>query len=444
MNIKAGSLPDVCADQQSLVLFDAKYRADTWRRRVCLPEFRTDEAKYKFPWRTQSTSEALATEELHLPPLDVRAASSSEATPDLQHPNFAADTIPLLLYPTWQENYSHTISNNIGWLYTHLVKNNASWADMVRLVLYTPHGLPVPKHWPDLVGGLIPHGLQSFAEFSARNGNGSRCFQDLIVCTADDMDHSSNVWQAAQHIAQHYRPTLPDPPLRLITDYSQAVRSESPQAAATVLQVVFAWRDGAAVVQITNVEELRLLCSWWFYRCRTTGRLFRAACGTWEFTNLTTSLAVAQRADVLVGLHGANMANSWFMRPGSSAIEIFPPAWPWDIHRQWLEQDPQLQLRWWGLVVKDHDAYSPGVLEQEMASRPGLDQGDMAQRKLQRNSNVRVPWAGVERVLEEVASTWGDRAAYERAVGQHRQLWEVAGGQVRSIPKMPTAAVLTG
>jgi len=35
-----------------------------------------------------------------------------------------------------------------------------------------------------------------------------------------------------------------------------------------------------------------------------------------------------------------------------AAIEIFPPAWPWDIHRQWLEQDPLTQLQWWGLVVK--------------------------------------------------------------------------------------------
>ena len=128
--------------------------------------------------------------------------------------------------------------------------------------------------------------------FSARNSNTSRCFKDLLVCAADDMDHSSNVWQAAQHIARHYRPTLPDPPLRLITDYSQAEEdSKSPQAAAMVLRVVFARRDEAEVWQITNADELRLLCSWWFYRCPATGRLFRAACGTWAFTNLTTSLA---------------------------------------------------------------------------------------------------------------------------------------------------------
>ena len=47
-----------------------------------------------------------ATEELQLPPLSIRAASSSEPTPDLQQPAFAADRLPLLLYPTWQENYS--------------------------------------------------------------------------------------------------------------------------------------------------------------------------------------------------------------------------------------------------------------------------------------------------------------------------------------------------
>ena len=51
-------LQDVCADQQSLVLFDAKYRPDM-RRRVCLPAFVTDEAKYNFPWRTQSNPDVL-------------------------------------------------------------------------------------------------------------------------------------------------------------------------------------------------------------------------------------------------------------------------------------------------------------------------------------------------------------------------------------------------
>lgn len=43
--------------------------------------------------------------ELRLPRLVFRAASSREATPDLQQPVFNDSVVPLILYPTWQENY---------------------------------------------------------------------------------------------------------------------------------------------------------------------------------------------------------------------------------------------------------------------------------------------------------------------------------------------------
>lgn len=33
-------------------------------------------------------------------------------------------------------------------------------------------------------------------------------------------------------------------------------------------------------------------------------------------------IVAAQEADVFVGVHGANTANSWLMRPGSSLVEL--------------------------------------------------------------------------------------------------------------------------
>ena len=58
----------------------------------------------------------------------------------------------------------HTLHNSMGWLYTHLVKSNASWADRVSLVLYTPHGLAVKQHWHGLAAAVTPHPVRSFAE----------------------------------------------------------------------------------------------------------------------------------------------------------------------------------------------------------------------------------------------------------------------------------------
>ena len=52
----------------------------------------------------------------------------------------------------------------------------------------------------------------------------------------------------------------------------------------------------------------------------------RQAAGT-LVPNVTAGVAVAQEADVLVGLHGANNANAWFMRRGSSMVELIPYQW---------------------------------------------------------------------------------------------------------------------
>jgi capsular polysaccharide biosynthesis protein len=41
-----------------------------------------------------------------------------------------------------------------------------------------------------------------------------------------------------------------------------------------------------------------------------------------ELPDLLTGIAAAQQADIFVGAHGANLANAWLMRPGSSVIEL--------------------------------------------------------------------------------------------------------------------------
>jgi hypothetical protein len=46
-----------------------------------------------------------AIDELLLPPLAMRAASSREPTDDLEQPVFNSAVVPLLLYPMWQENF---------------------------------------------------------------------------------------------------------------------------------------------------------------------------------------------------------------------------------------------------------------------------------------------------------------------------------------------------
>jgi len=43
-----------------------------------------------------------------------------------------------------------------------------------------------------------------------------------------------------------------------------------------------------------------------------------------ETPSLAAGIALAQQADIFVGVHGANLANGWLMRPGSSVVELTP------------------------------------------------------------------------------------------------------------------------
>ena len=167
------------------------------------------------PHGTALLLRAQADNQTRLPPLAIRPASSREPSPDLQRPAFDASITPLLLFAEWQENYSHTLSNSAAWLRSRL-KLSPGLAARAALVLATPLGLAVPRHWQALVGPFVPaRPIQSFADFSARLpqqpdgcfGGGevgsfsaaaasrSRCFQEMLVCEASPMHEAFNISQ---------------------------------------------------------------------------------------------------------------------------------------------------------------------------------------------------------------------------------------------------------
>ena len=73
--------------------------------------------------------------------------------------------------------------------------------------------------------------------------------------------------------------------------------------------------------------------------------------------------------------------------------------------------------------LQDPSAYTPGELELQLGSHPGLYQGQPGPYKMHRDRNMRVPWAGIDTVLTEIAAAWGDPAAFEDARRAGRQRW---------------------
>ena len=98
------------------------------------------------------------------------------------------------------------------------------------------------------------------------------------------------------------------------------------EASMAKLRVVFQTRDGQTR-QLLNMEELVQSCN--KASVVVKGITYRFVCSSESFSTVQLSAQQAQQADILIGVHGAALANGWMMRPGSSVIEIIP----WDSRR---------------------------------------------------------------------------------------------------------------
>jgi hypothetical protein len=126
--------------------------------------------------------------------------------------------------------------------------------------------------------------------------------------------------QAAQFVFRHYQPSLPASPIT----YSGHTEA-SGDASTRVLRVLFITRSPkVAVRQILNMDELLERCQAWKYTDPASGVHFAAGCGVWQpGADLPSNIAAFRSADVVIGRHGAAMANAFFM-PEGGARECIP------------------------------------------------------------------------------------------------------------------------
>ena len=148
------------------------------------------------------------------------------------------------------------------------------------------------------------------------------CFRRVFVCNSSDV---VSVWQYGQFIAQHYSQG---------SGLSSAESSNTPQRSLhqaptsptavgeREVRVVFHQREWEAR-QLLTLPQLLQACN--SSRLALPGNVTAVLrCEAVRLPTVADSVAAAQRADVFVGVHGASLAGSWFMRPGSAVVEILP------------------------------------------------------------------------------------------------------------------------
>ncbi|KAL4451870.1 hypothetical protein ABPG75_007532 [Micractinium tetrahymenae] len=433
-----------------------------------------------------------------IPPLPMRPATAQEPTAYLQDPQFSSCTVPIFLYASWRGNFFHVFKDLSAVMYAML--RRTPWRAHAKLVSVTPEGLPLTQPEAALLPLLSPLSVQTMADFSSRlagdyrpeldasqppasyEGGERRCFQAAFFCGRNfPLDRGLPVEEEAalspKQQAAALEQRVPLEPYSFgqavaLFKQQQAQRQQqqqggssaaasfdaislqaaaaeaagAPQLAAVtpaaerarttgMLRIVFMKR-GSEGRQILNVAELLRRCNTWRYEPPGGGPAVTAECREVSLPDLEAGVAAAQQADVFIGMHGANLANGWMLRPGASVIELIP--YQFDTGRGAMvfstmnAKDATSQVLWWVGILCDSSASTPGPEE-----RAGTGLSDWWPR----DRSSRVPWAALKLALADVVAAGGSQQRYLEkyyAANRHR-FYFGAGGVLGHGTRCPNA-----
>lgn len=300
---------------------------------------------------------------------------------------------PVVAYPTWPFNFGDTLGRHffhgyIDWASKHPEMYN------LPLAIALPHNLLLPSFWRLLEG--VGVGVESFAVLSETRDDKPLCFNKIIGCSHFDKDSN---WRAATPV---------DSPKAWETFRTTVVHNNCPSRRASQSersrdkQVVVGLAQRTRGRRLRNLEEL-------LKECRALGTLGgkHIECRKVEFSDILKDLCSLQDLDVLVGTHGAQLANALFMRQGSNLIEVRANDW-YDVDMEDRLKDPgtwssQIAQSFWFTNNTRYWWYGAGAKDSFPDTRskvPGRD------------SDVFVQWPILACMLEKVMLLRPDHNAY--------------------------------
>ena len=262
--------------------------------------------------------------------INERTGAQLTSIMDLAPKQDSACEPPLSFVPVWSLNYADTMYSSLVPLIEldalHLIQANRT------LLLPDPllkHMHPKcrsntngPCHTPEWFRTLLTllSPLQFTHQLSPSCGHGdlSRCpkpvcFSHLRFCSLRSMFDARpkglDVWTSVQ---------------RLVTVQANEAHGEPAQSSIIRVLIERRFSKGMKGRSLANLDEL-------LSRCSQDASL---ACTTHTFgaAGLAADMRAVRAADVLVGLHGAGLANAWFMRRRSVVVEVrpygFDGSWP--------------------------------------------------------------------------------------------------------------------
>lgn len=148
-------------------------------------------------------------------------------------------------------------------------------------------------------------------------GPRQRCFRRLLFCGRQRWHEAYPLTAFGRLLLRHHGfppppppPSLPQPAAGAGAGGGQVPAGGGAAAAAAAaaqpLRVLFQHRNGSTR-QLLNVQELVAACNAWRFQPPGAAAALSASCAPVALGSLRSTLEAAQEADVLVGMHGANL-----------------------------------------------------------------------------------------------------------------------------------------
>eukprot|EP00927_Polykrikos_kofoidii_P069311 TRINITY_DN64724_c0_g1_i1.p1 TRINITY_DN64724_c0_g1~~TRINITY_DN64724_c0_g1_i1.p1 ORF type:complete len:499 (+),score=44.17 TRINITY_DN64724_c0_g1_i1:54-1550(+) len=311
-------------------------------------------------------------------PIHLRIVAGDEKDEDLRHAKSIKDVVPVIMFSDFPTSFGATFRRMFSWIIFY----EASLVHNQPLIVPVLWRLKLPDFWR-LWEPLVPR-IEEFDVLSySCETREPLCFRQVAGCKIDEswgMSSSAlnpkRYWPVAlARVVRHWCPAE-----------AFAVRSKQNP-------FVIAFGQRTLYRLIRNLPEIVQACN----GTVVNGRRFH--CKEIVFTSPLKDVCWLQSVDILVSVHGSQVANAFYMRPGTAMIEVKASVSP-DITNR-------VNVHWrqaWLTNSTFYWMYEVGSRHRFSSVSPTVDEID---------SDVELDWGVLKCLLTTIITVDSDRARYE-------------------------------
>ncbi|GIL80178.1 hypothetical protein Vretimale_12976 [Volvox reticuliferus] len=410
-----------CVDQNVIVSFDPDVHPTT--SMGTLPTLNVTDIMYNIPSKYGIGDRYRKGSALRFPPLYVRPSNDMEEEEELRNPTFSKCTLPILLYA----HYPYNAAETYRYIFEKLVtlQEAGFFNRYVTLIPGVPPGTKVPSYTKFWYNSLSDRGVVSLSELSSRRstdtptnvtweGTHIRCFEQIVGCRIRYDGYGLRFYNAGQHVVRHYMPHY----LAQAASFEQQLfdmrQVRIPEGTDTLRVVFISRTPHQSTVGRTILNEAEMI-----QKCNSAegadlpptewGVPYQKYfCFAHIFgENQLMDVWLMRQVDVILGMHGAGLTNSLYMKPGGSVIELRP--FGFSGRESWANRYARFKtssLRelpwsvfWYGVDTFNASLSEPGIFEKE--DKPHFSKFRTIKA---RDRHVHLTWAALRNQLLNIAA----------------------------------------